>query len=57
MSNPNLIRQIEYYLSEENLQNDEYFYKEVSSNPYFFYNIENTLLKSPHSWTATRSRN
>jgi hypothetical protein len=34
MSNPNLVRQIEYYLSEENLQNDEFFYKEVASNPY-----------------------
>jgi hypothetical protein len=32
MANPNLIRQIEYYLSEENLQGDEYFYKEVSAN-------------------------
>ena len=33
MANPNLIKQIEYYLSEQNLQNDEYFYKEVASNP------------------------
>lgn len=33
MSNPNLVRQIEYYLSEDNLQNDEFFYKEVASNP------------------------
>jgi hypothetical protein len=48
MSNPNLIRQIEYYLSEDNLQNDEYFYKEVSSNPYLLIHLENTLLKSPH---------
>lgn len=34
MANPNLVRQIEYYLGEENLQNDEFFYKEVASNPY-----------------------
>jgi hypothetical protein len=33
MSNPNLVRQIEYYLSEDNLQSDEFFYKEVASNP------------------------
>lgn len=43
MSNPNLIRQIEYYLSEENLQNDEYFYKEVSSNPEHFVKIASFL--------------
>ena len=33
MANPNLLKQIEYYLSEDNLAQDEFFYKEVASNP------------------------
>lgn len=45
MANPNLIKQIEYYLSEENLQNDEFFYKEVASNPYIYSYPVNTSLR------------
>ena len=43
MTNPNLVRQIEYYLGEENLQNDEFFYKEVASNPYDLSYAQGTL--------------
>lgn len=32
MAKEALVKQIEYYLSEENLQNDEFFYKEVAAN-------------------------
>ena len=34
MGREELIKQLAYYLSEQNLQNDEFFYKEVASNPY-----------------------
>lgn len=57
MANPNLIKQIEYYLSEENLQNDEFFYKEVASNPYIYSYPVNTSLRLTFSWNATKLKN
>ena len=33
MARDELVKQLLYYLSEENLQKDEFFYKEVASNP------------------------
>lgn len=56
MANPNLIRQIEYYLSEENLQNDEFFYKEVAATPYILLNPVNTLSNLMFSSNATKWR-
>lgn len=56
MANPNLIRQIEYYLSEENLQNDEFFYKEVAATPYILLNSANTSSSSMFFSSATKSR-
>ena len=56
MANPNLIRQIEYYLSEENLQNDEFFYKEVAATSYILLNPANTSSSSMFFSSATKSR-
>jgi hypothetical protein len=36
MSGKSITEQIHYYLSEENLQHDEFFYKEVASNKEHF---------------------
>lgn len=56
MANPELIRQIEYYLSEDNLQIDEFFYKEVAADPYISFYLVSTSSRSTPSSSATRSR-
>lgn len=54
MANPELIRQIEYYLSEDNLQIDEFFYKEVAADPYILLHSASTSSSWIASSNATR---
>ena len=56
MANPNLVKQIQYYLSEDNLAQDQFFYKEVASNPYISSYIDNILSASHSYLSATKSR-
>lgn len=41
-SNDSIAKQINYYLSDENLAHDEFFYKEIAANKY----IPNFILDS-----------
>lgn len=52
-----LIKQVLFYLSDENLAKDEFFYDKVAADPYFALNLVIILLISNVSLIATKLKN